>query len=86
VRVPVIFFQGLDDAIVPPDQTERLVAALRACGVRSTYIAFPGERHGFRRAATIARALRCEHAFYASVFGIAGSELLADAELLADHD
>jgi dienelactone hydrolase len=86
VRVPVIFFQGLDDAIVPPDQTERLVAALRARGVRSAYIAFPGERHGFRHAATIARALRCEHAFYASVFGIEGGELLADAELLADHD
>lgn len=83
VRAPVIFFQGLDDVVVPPDQTERLVAALRARGIRSAYLAFPGERHGFRRATTIARALRCEHAFYASQFGIDGGESLTDADLRA---
>jgi dipeptidyl aminopeptidase/acylaminoacyl peptidase len=66
---PVIFFQGLDDKVVPPSQTEAMVAALRSKGVRVAYIAFPGEQHGFRRAETIKRALESELDFYARVFG-----------------
>jgi dipeptidyl aminopeptidase/acylaminoacyl peptidase len=66
---PVIFFQGLDDKVVPPNQTEAMVAALRSKGVPVAYIAFPGEQHGFRRAETIKRALEGEFYFYARVFG-----------------
>ena len=67
---PVIFLQGLDDKVVPPNQAEAMVAALRAKGVPVAYLPFPGEGHGFRAAAAIERALLAEHAFFCRVFGI----------------
>jgi dipeptidyl aminopeptidase/acylaminoacyl peptidase len=66
---PVIFFQGLDDRVVPPSQTEGMVAALRARGLQCAYLAFEGEGHGFRRAETIERCLEAELYFYSRVFG-----------------
>jgi dipeptidyl aminopeptidase/acylaminoacyl peptidase len=66
---PVIFFQGLEDKIVPPNQAELMVQALRARGVPVAYLAFPGEQHGFRHAENIKRALEAELYFYSRVFG-----------------
>lgn len=69
LNAPVIFFQGLDDKIVPPDQAEKMVEALRAKGITVEYVTFVGEQHGFRQAANIKRALEDELAFFAKVFG-----------------
>jgi dipeptidyl aminopeptidase/acylaminoacyl peptidase len=69
ISCPVIFFQGLRDRVVPPDQTERMVKALRDRGQSVTYLTFPEEGHGFRRADSLRRALDAELAFYAKVFG-----------------
>ena len=66
---PVIFFQGLEDEIVPPNQAEMMVEALRGKGVPVAYLAFEGEQHGFRRAENIKRALDAELYFYSRVFG-----------------
>ena len=66
---PVIFFQGLEDKVVPPNQTEAMVDALRRKGLPVAYVAFAGEQHGFRRAENIRRALECELYFYSRVFG-----------------
>lgn len=66
---PVIFFQGLEDRVVPPNQAETMVEALRAKGLPVAYVPFEGEQHGFRRAETLKRALECELYFYAQVFG-----------------
>ncbi|HEV2333916.1 MAG TPA: S9 family peptidase, partial [Stellaceae bacterium] len=62
---PVIFFQGADDRVVPPNQTEKMVAALRRRGIPTGYLLFAGEGHGFRRAENIKRALDAELYFYA---------------------
>jgi dipeptidyl aminopeptidase/acylaminoacyl peptidase len=62
---PVIFFQGDEDAIVPPAQTEAMVAALRSGGKPVGYFLFAGEQHGFRKAANIQRVLDAELYFYA---------------------
>jgi dipeptidyl aminopeptidase/acylaminoacyl peptidase len=62
---PVIFFQGDEDAIVPPKQTEAMVEALRRKGNPVGYFLFSGEQHGFRKAANIQRCLDAELAFYA---------------------
>ena len=66
---PVIFFQGLEDRVVPPNQAEEMVAALRAKGLPVAYVPFEGEQHGFRRAENIRRALDGEFYFYSRVFG-----------------
>jgi len=66
---PVVFFQGLEDRVVPPDQAERMVEALRAKGLPVAYVPFEGEQHGFRRAEHIKRALDGELYFYSKVFG-----------------
>jgi dipeptidyl aminopeptidase/acylaminoacyl peptidase len=67
---PMIFFQGLDDRVVPAAQAEAMVAALHARGLRVVYVPFAGEGHGFRRAESIRRALEEELAFYRQVLGI----------------
>lgn len=66
---PVIFFQGLEDKVVPPDQTEKMVDALRRKGVPVAYVPFAGESHGFRRAENIRHALEAELYFYSRLFG-----------------
>ena len=66
---PVIFTQGLDDPVVPPNQAERMVEALERKGIPVAYVAFPGERHGYRKAENIKRALDAELYFYARVWG-----------------
>jgi len=68
---PVIFFQGLEDQVVPPNQAEAMVAALRRKGLPVAYVPFAGEQHGFRRAENIQRSLECELYFYSRVFGFA---------------
>jgi dipeptidyl aminopeptidase/acylaminoacyl peptidase len=62
---PVIFFQGDEDAVVPPNQTEIMVEALRRKGNPVGYFLFSGEQHGFRQASNIKRCLDGELAFYA---------------------
>jgi dipeptidyl aminopeptidase/acylaminoacyl peptidase len=66
---PLIVLQGSEDAIVPPAQSETIVAALRDRKVPVAYLLFDGEQHGFRRAENIRRALDAELSFYAQVLG-----------------
>jgi dipeptidyl aminopeptidase/acylaminoacyl peptidase len=66
---PVIFFQGLEDRVVPPNQAELMVAALQKKGVPVAYVPFAGEQHGFRQAQNIKRSLEGELYFYSRVFG-----------------
>jgi dipeptidyl aminopeptidase/acylaminoacyl peptidase len=68
LNCPVIFFQGLEDQIVPPNQAEAMVAALEAKGVPTTYVPFEGEQHGFRKAENIKRSLEEELLFYGKTF------------------
>ena len=66
---PVIFFQGLDDKIVPPNQAEKMLAALRDKGIPVAYVPFEGEQHGFRKSENIQRALEAEIFFLSRIFG-----------------
>ncbi len=65
----VLLLQGSDDPIVPPDQAERMAAALRSSGVRCDLVVFEGEGHGFRRAETLVRCAELEIAFVSDVLG-----------------
>ncbi|GLZ11088.1 acyl-peptide hydrolase [Actinomadura sp. NBRC 104425] len=66
---PVLLLQGLDDPIVPPDQSERFAQALAAKKVPHAYLTFEGESHGFRRAETVIACLEAELAFYGQTLG-----------------
>ncbi len=65
---PVIFFQGLEDQVVPPSQAEAMVDALRDKGLPVAYLPFECEQHGFRKAENIKRSLDAEFYFYSRVF------------------
>ena len=71
LSAPLILFQGLDDKVVPPNQSQEMFDALNDKGLPVAYITFAGESHGFRRAENIQRALEAELYFYAKVFGFA---------------
>jgi dipeptidyl aminopeptidase/acylaminoacyl peptidase len=66
----VILFQGLEDTVVPPEQTERMAAALEANGIQVEVRRFPGEGHGFRSAAVQVEVLEATEAFFARHFGL----------------
>jgi dipeptidyl aminopeptidase/acylaminoacyl peptidase len=67
LNAPVIFFQGDEDRVVPPDQTERMVEALGRKGIPVGYLLFSGEQHGFRQGGNLRRALDAELYFYAAL-------------------
>lgn len=79
---PVIFFQGLEDKVVPPNQAEMMVAAIKAKGLPVAYVPFEGEQHGFRQAENIKTALDSEFYFYAKVFGFNPADTLPAVEIM----
>ena len=81
LNCPVIFFQGLDDKVVPPNQAEAMVAALRAKGIPVAYVPFEGEGHGFGKAENIKRALEGELYFYGRVFGFDPADEIEPVEI-----
>ena len=75
LKRPLILLQGAEDPVVPPAQSRRMHAALKARGVPVAYLEFEGEQHGFRQLKNIVRALEAEAYFYSHIFGFT----LADA-------
>ena len=75
-QAPLILLQGLDDPIVPPNQSEMIYSALRERGVPTAYIAFEGESHGFRKAENQVTSLEAELYFYARVLGFTPADEL----------
>jgi len=69
LRAPLILFQGLEDKVVPPNQSEMIFEAAKRKGIPVAYITYPGEQHGFRRAENIKRTLEAEAYFYSQIFG-----------------
>jgi dipeptidyl aminopeptidase/acylaminoacyl peptidase len=72
----LILFQGLEDKVVPPNQSEMMADAVRAKGMPVAYLAFEGEQHGFRKASTIIRCLEAELFFYGAVFGFTPADTI----------
>ena len=70
LNCPVIFLQGLQDKVVPPNQAEMMVDLLQSKGIKVAYVTFDDEGHGFRKANNIIRAMEAELAFYQEVFNL----------------
>ena len=81
LNCPVIFFQGAEDKVVPPNQSETMRDALAAKGIAVAYLLFDGEGHGFRRAENVRRAIEAEYAFFARIFGIEPAGGLVDVDI-----
>ncbi|MGZ5214434.1 MAG: S9 family peptidase, partial [Actinomycetota bacterium] len=69
ISCPMILFQGAEDEVVPPAQSEIMVDALKAKGLPYAYLLFEGEQHGFRKAENIVRSHEAELSFYAQILG-----------------
>lgn len=81
LKRPMIFFQGLDDKVVPPQQSSMMVDALRASGVPVAYMTLEGEGHGFRKADSIVRTLEAELYFYQRILKLAAPGAAAPVEI-----
>ncbi len=77
ISCPVIFFQGLEDRVVPPNQSRIMADALRTKGLPVALLTFEGEQHGFRKRDTIVCCLEAELYFYGAVFGFAPADRLS---------
>lgn len=75
-KAPLLLLQGLDDPIVPPNQSEMIYEALKSRGVPTAYVAFEGESHGFRKAENQIAAREAELYFYAKVLGFTPADNL----------
>ena len=64
IRCPVIFFQGLQDKVVVPEQTERMAAALSSNGLPVEVQTFAEEGHGFRDSAVKVQVLEATERFF----------------------
>lgn len=81
IACPVLFLQGLEDKVVPPAQTEAMVAALEKKGLPHACVTFPGEQHGFRKGENVQRALAAEWVFYGRVLGFPTPSALPPLEI-----
>ncbi len=79
---PIIFLQGSEDKIVPPNQAETMVNALKEKGIPVAYLLFEGEQHGFRKAENIKRALDAELSFYSQIFGFELADEIEPVEII----
>jgi dipeptidyl aminopeptidase/acylaminoacyl peptidase len=77
ISAALLILQGLEDKIVPPNQAEIMLAAMRQNGLPVAYLPFEGEQHGFRRAESKQQALEAELYFYSKVFAFEAADQIA---------
>ena len=75
-KSPLLLLQGLEDRVVPPNQSEMIFEALKSRGIPTAYLAFEGEEHGFRKAENQIRSLEAELYFYSRVLGFDTADTL----------
>ena len=63
IQDPIAVFQGEIDRVVPREQSDTIVASLRARGVPHEYHLYPGEGHGWRKQETIDQFYKSVEAF-----------------------
>ncbi|KAJ3341140.1 Dipeptidyl aminopeptidase [Gonapodya sp. JEL0774] len=73
IQCPIIILQGSADKVVPPEQSELIVRAVRdnGSGKEVKYVVYEGEGHGFREAKNIADSAQERLKFFSKVLAIA---------------
>jgi dipeptidyl aminopeptidase/acylaminoacyl peptidase len=82
ITSPIIIFQGSEDAIVPPSQSEMMFESLKNRNIPTAYLLYEGEGHGFRKAENIIRSLEAQLYFYAKVLNIPLTEQITSIEIV----
>lgn len=81
VSCPIILLQGLEDKVVPPDQSSKFYDAVRKKGLPTAFITFEGEQHGFRKAENLKRSIEVELYFYSKVFGFRPADSIEPVQI-----
>ncbi|PWN26378.1 hypothetical protein BDZ90DRAFT_280890 [Jaminaea rosea] len=75
IRTPLLVAQGSEDKVVPPNQSEMIVEAIKGQKGdggegRVKYLLFEGEGHGFRQKENVVRMLQEEEGWYRRTLGL----------------
>ena len=81
MNVPLIIFQGSEDKVVPPNQSQFVANALQERNVPVVYFEFEGEGHGFRKFENIVTLGQAELAFFGKIFGFEPADDLPELEI-----
>ena len=81
INAPLIIFQGGEDKIVPPNQSQFVARALSERDVPVVYIEFEGEGHGFRKFENVVTLAQSEQAFFGKIFGFEPADELPELEI-----
>ena len=81
ISVPLIIFQGSEDKVVPPNQSQFVADALKQHDIPVVYIEFEGEGHGFRKFENIVTLGNSELAFFGKIFDFEPADELPDLEI-----
>ncbi len=81
INAPLIIFQGGEDKIVPPNQSQFVARALSERDVPVVYIKFEGEGHGFRKFENVVTLAQSEQAFFGKIFGFEPADELPELEI-----
>ncbi len=82
ISCPIIIFQGDEDAIVPPSQSEEMYNSLIERNIPTAYLLYKGEQHGFRKAENIQRSLEAQLYFFSKVMGFPLSEKIESVNIV----
>ena len=76
---PVIFFQGTEDRVVPPAQSQAMYDALAKKGIPTALMMYEGEAHGFRDGKNIRQSIEAELLFFSLIFGLQPADVDASS-------
>ncbi|XP_070579119.1 dipeptidyl peptidase family member 6-like [Ptychodera flava] len=82
LNASVAFFQGEDDKVVLPNQAEEMFSLVKAKGLPTAYVLFPGEGHGFRKSENIQASMDGEFYFYSKVFSFEPAETPYEMDII----
>jgi dipeptidyl aminopeptidase/acylaminoacyl peptidase len=85
IKRPLLVLQGANDPRVLPQESEDIVAKVKANGVPVEYVVFPDEGHGFRKSANQAVAYKAMKDFLDKHLGIAAETAQAEDPMALGH-
>ncbi|XP_045103498.1 acylamino-acid-releasing enzyme-like isoform X2 [Portunus trituberculatus] len=78
LEVPMIFFHGANDKVVPPDQVRGMYNLVKTKQLPAAFIVFDDEGHVFTHRESLSRALEAEFYFFAMVFNFTPADIVSD--------